>query len=197
MNYLRWNLPIDLTLFSRQWNWIRFCASLTRRRIAPRELNYGAMIYSLIARVVERPETRSFFSVWLRVSIIGRCPIWSFLFTHDYGDQWNRYAGESARRSCGSSDPRRLHHRRISCHWATHFEARDKPEAAVKKEKPAPKKRGRKLKSEQAEWASRPTTTGSRQDALRKRDCPSIGCLGWGASNRDANCPEMGHQEKQ
>lgn len=33
---------------------------------------------------------------------------------------------------------------------ATHFEARDKPEAAVKKEKPAPKKRRRKLKSEQA-----------------------------------------------
>lgn len=35
---------------------------------------------------------------------------------------------------------------------ATHFEARDKPEASEKKGKSAPKKRGRKSKNERAEW---------------------------------------------
>ena len=35
---------------------------------------------------------------------------------------------------------------------ATHFEARDKPEVTEKKDKAAPKKRGRKSKNEHAEW---------------------------------------------
>ena len=131
-------------------------------RGAPRELNYGAMIYSLIARVVERIPT-----IKLLVRRLKRDPFFrfdcGFLLSDDVPSEasYSRMIAQISETDVLSSVQDILVTQAIQEGFiteeslaidATHFEARDKPEASEKKEKPAPKKRGRKPKDEQAEW---------------------------------------------
>lgn len=131
-------------------------------RGAPRELNYGAMIYSLIARVVERIPT-----IKLLVKRLKQDPFFrfdcGFLLSDDVPSEasYSRMITAISETDAMTKVQDVLVAQAIQEGFiteeslaidATHFEARDKPEASVKKEKPAPKKRGRKLKSEQAEW---------------------------------------------
>ncbi len=131
-------------------------------RGAPRELNYGAMIYSLIARVVERIPT-----IKLLVKRLKQDPFFrfdcGFLLSDDVPSEasYSRMIAAISETDALSKVQDVLVALAIQEGFiteeslaidATHFEARDKPAAAEKKEKPAPKKRGRKPKDEQAEW---------------------------------------------
>ena len=140
------------------------------RRGAPRELNYGAMIYSLIARVVERIPT-----IKLLVKRLNEDPFFRFDCGFILSDNVPSEASYSRMITTISETDAMTKVQDVLIAQAiqegyiteeslaidaTHFEARDKPEASVKKEKSAPKKRGRKSKNEQEEW----------QEAKQKRE---------------------------
>jgi transposase len=132
------------------------------RRGAPRELNYGAMIYSLIARVVERIPT-----IKLLVKRLKKDPFFrfdcGFLLSDDVPSEasYSRMITTISETDAMSKVQDVLIAQAIQDGFiteeslaidATHFEARDKPEASKKKEKSVPKKRGRKSKNERDEW---------------------------------------------
>ena len=132
------------------------------RRGAPRELNYGAMIYSLIARVVERIPT-----IKLLVKRLGQDPFFrfdcGFLLSDDVPSEssYSRMIAAISETDALAAIQDVLVAQAIQEGFiteeslaidATHFEARDKAIASPQKEKPAPKKRGRKSKSERDAW---------------------------------------------
>ena len=129
---------------------------------APRELNYGAMVYSLIARVVERIVTIKDLIKRLR-----RDPIFRFDCGFLHSDQIPSEASYSRMITVISeSDVMEQIHDELLflaideghigdenvAFDATHFEARDRAQASEKKEKQTPKKRGRKPKAEREQW---------------------------------------------
>ena len=129
---------------------------------APRELNYGAMVYSLIARVVERIPTMKDL-----VKRLKHDPIFRFDCGFLHSDTLPSEASYSRMiKLISESDAMtRVHDELILLAIkekhvteeniaidATHFEARDRAKATEKKEKPAPKKRGRKPKAEREQW---------------------------------------------
>lgn len=129
---------------------------------APRELNYGAMVYSLIARVVERIVT-----IKDLVKRLNRDPIFRFDCGFLHSDQIPSEASYSRMITAISESDvmNHVHDELIALAIdeghigeeniaidATHFEARDRAKASDKKEKPAPKKRGRKPKAEREQW---------------------------------------------
>ena len=129
---------------------------------APRELNYGAMIYSLIARVVERIPT-----IKLLVKRLEQDPFFrfdcGFLLSDDVPSRasYSRMISAISETDAMTKIQDVLVAQAIQEGFiteeslaidATHFEARDKAEASPKKEKSAPKKPGRKSKSERADW---------------------------------------------
>ncbi|MEK5067667.1 IS1182 family transposase [Sporosarcina sp. FSL K6-1508] len=129
---------------------------------APRELNYGAMIYSLIARVVERIVT-----IKDLVRRLDRDPIFRYDCGFLHSDQIPSEASYSRMITVISEsdtmtqihdnlillaiDEGHIGEENIAID-ATHFEARDRAQASEKKEKPASKKRGRKPKAEREQW---------------------------------------------
>lgn len=129
---------------------------------APRELNYGAMIYSLIARVVERIVT-----IKDLVKRLNRDPIFRFDCGFLHSDQIPSEASYSRMITVISEsdtvaliqdelivlaiDEGHISEENIAID-ATHFEARERAQASDKKEKPAPKKRGRKPQAEREQW---------------------------------------------
>lgn len=131
-------------------------------RGAPRELNYGAMIYSLIARVVERIPTIKLLMKRLKHDPFFRFDC-GFLLSDDVPSEssYSRMITAISETDAMTKVQDMLVAQAIQEGYiteeslaidATHFESRDKPTASEKKEKPAPKKRGRKPKDEQAEW---------------------------------------------
>ena len=129
---------------------------------APRELNYGAMVYSLIARVVERIPTMKDL-----VKRLKHDPIFRFDCGFLHSDTFPSEASYSRMiKLISESDAvTRVHDDLILLAIeekhvteeniaidATHFEARDCAKATEKKVKPAPKKRGRKAKVEREQW---------------------------------------------
>ena len=132
------------------------------RRGAPRELNYGAMIYSLIARVVERIPTIKLLVKRLRQDPFFRFDC-GFLLSDDVPSEasYSRMIAVISETGALSKIQDVLVAQAIQEDFlteeslaidATHFEARDKAVASPKKEKSAPKKRGRKSKSERDGW---------------------------------------------
>ncbi|MHA6261264.1 transposase [Sporosarcina sp. CAU 1771] len=129
---------------------------------APRELNYGAMVYSLIARVVERIVTIKDLVKRLEDDPFSR---FNCGFLHaDTLPSESSYS-RMIRLISESDAMARVHDELILLAIdedhiteenividATHFEARDRAKAAEKEEKPAPKKRGRKPKAEREQW---------------------------------------------
>ena len=129
---------------------------------APRELNYGAMVYSLIARVVERIPTMKDL-----VNRLKHDPIFRFECGFLHSDtlpsesSYSRMIGLISESDAMARvhdelillaiDEEHITEENIAVD-ATHFEARDRAKASEKKEKPAPKKRGRKTKAEREQW---------------------------------------------
>ena len=129
---------------------------------APRELNYGAMVYSLIARVVERIVT-----IKDLVRRLDRDPVFRYDCGFLHSDQIPSEASYSRMITVISEsdviaqvhdglillaiDEGHISEENIAID-ATHFEARDSAKASEKKEKSAPKKRGRKPKAEREQW---------------------------------------------
>ncbi|AQQ55485.1 transposase [Planococcus lenghuensis] len=132
-------------------------------RGAPRELNTGAMIYSLIAaRVVERIPT-----IKRLVKRLGQDPFFrfdcGFLLSDDVPSEssYSRMISAISETDALAVIQDVLVAQAIQEGFiteeslaidATHFEARDKAIASPKKEKPAPKKPGRKSKDEREKW---------------------------------------------
>ncbi len=129
---------------------------------APRELNYGAMVYSLIARVVERIPTIKDLIKRLR-----RDPFFRLDCGFLHSDQVPSEASYSRMIAVLSEsdmmgdvndevillaiDEEHIIDENVAFD-ASHFEARDRAHASEKKEKVAPKKRGRKPKAEREQW---------------------------------------------
>jgi len=129
---------------------------------APRELNYGAMVYSLIARVVERIPTMKDL-----VKRLKHDPIFRFDCGFLHSDplpsessysrmirlisESDAMAGVHDELLLLAIEEEHIGEENIAVD-ATHFEARDRAKTSKKKEKPAPKKRGRKPKAEREQW---------------------------------------------
>lgn len=129
---------------------------------APRELNYGAMVYSLIARVVERIVTVKDLVKRLENDPFFRLDC-GFLHSDDppseasYSRMIKLISESNVMERVHDEllllaiDEGHISEENIAID-ATHFEARDRAWPSEKKEKPTPKKRGRKPKEEREKW---------------------------------------------
>lgn len=133
-------------------------------RGAPRELNYGAMIYSLIARVVERIPTMKLLVKRLKQDPFFRFDC-GFLLSDDVPSEasYSRMITVISETDALAKVQDALVALAIQEGYiteeslaidATHFEARDKPTAAEKKEKPTPKKTGTKAQERASRMAN-------------------------------------------
>ncbi|RIJ62795.1 transposase [Rummeliibacillus sp. POC4] len=128
---------------------------------APRELNYGAMIQSLVIRIVERIPTVKDLVKRLKYDLIFRLDC-GFLLSDsvpseasysrmvDVISQSDVFVGMNDDLIRAAFTEGFLADEHVS-YDATHFEARDASKPSEKKEK-VPKKRGRKSKEERAAW---------------------------------------------
>lgn len=128
---------------------------------APRELNYGAMIQSLVIRMVERIPTIKDLVKRLKYDLIFRLDC-GFLLSDsvpseasysrmvDVISQSDVFVGMNDDLIRTAFTEGFLADEHVS-YDATHFEARDASKPSEKKEK-VPKKRGRKSKEERAAW---------------------------------------------
>lgn len=147
-------------------------------RGAPRELNYGAMIQSLMIRIVERIPTVK--------DLVNRLTH-DFVFRLDCGFLVSDTVPSEASYSrmvdvISQSDVLdRMHDELIQAAFtegfleeehlsfdATHFEARDAAKPAEKKET-QPKKRGRKSKEERAAWLAEQVELEANQTTFEKK----------------------------
>ncbi|MBK3496465.1 transposase [Viridibacillus sp. YIM B01967] len=129
---------------------------------APRELNYGAMIQSLIARIVGRIPTikdlvnRLKMDPFLRLAcgflhsdiVPSEAAYSRMIHVISQSDILGKMQDQLIQLAMveGFLDDKNI------AIDATHFEARDAQKPSPKKEKLAPKKRGRKSKEEQEQW---------------------------------------------
>ena len=147
-------------------------------RGAPRELNYGAMIQSLIIRIVERIPTVK--------DLVNRLT-YDFVFRLDCGFLVSDTVPSEASYSrmvdvISQSDVLdRMHDELIQLAFtegfledkhlgfdATHFESRDAAKPSEKKET-QPKKRGRKSKEERAAWLAEQAEIEANQTTYEKK----------------------------
>lgn len=146
---------------------------------APRELNYGAMVYSLIARVVERIPT-----IKDLVKRFKNDPYFRFDCGFLHSDNLPSEASYSRMITLISESDAmtRIHDDLILLAIqeehiteeniaidATHFEARDRATGSKNKEKPAPKKRGRKPKAEREQWLKEKEATEAALPIYEKK----------------------------
>lgn len=146
---------------------------------APRELNYGAMVYSLIARVVERTPT-----IKDLVKRLKNDPYFRFDCGFLHSDNLPSEASYSRMITLISESDAmtRIHDDLILLAIqeeqiteeniaidATHFEARDCTTGSKNKEKPAPKKRGRKPKAEREQWLKEKEATEAALPIYEKK----------------------------
>ncbi|MFC5986363.1 transposase, partial [Marinicrinis lubricantis] len=139
--------------------------SLVRKRSrhgAPVEVNYPAVIYSLIARIVERIPTIKDLVKRLREDIQFRMDC-GFMLSEPIPSEatYSRFIQKiSQSRVLEEIQVKLLKQAMVEKFVsddtvaidATHVEARDQAPAKEKKEKPEPKKRGRKSKQEREAW---------------------------------------------
>ena len=129
---------------------------------APVQLNYPAMIYALIARIVERIPTIKDLIKRLKHDFIFRLDC-GFLFSDVVPSEasFSRLITKISKSNALERVQDTLLHQAISEGFisddtiaidATHIEARDQAPAKTEKLKQAPKKRGRKTKAEREQW---------------------------------------------
>lgn len=131
---------------------------------APVEVNYSAMIYSLIARIVERIPTIKDLLKRLREDILFRLDCgFSLAETIPSAASYSRLVAKISQSNALEEIQELMLRQAISEGFvtddtiaidATHIEARDQAPAKQEKEKPTPKKRGRKSKQEREAWLS-------------------------------------------
>lgn len=125
---------------------------------APTELNYAAMIYALVARIIERIPTMNDLRKRLKNDFIFRLDC-GFLFSDRLPSEasFSRLAQKLENGNGIESIKSQLLLQAIQEGFvddevtfvdATHFESRDRAKSEKKKSKPKPKKRGRKSKAE-------------------------------------------------
>ncbi|WP_240378234.1 transposase, partial [Bacillus piscicola] len=129
---------------------------------APRQLNYSAMVYSLIARVVERIPT-----IKDLIKRLKRDPVFRFDCGFLHSDpipseaSYSRMIGVISESDVMADindevillaiNEEHISEENVAFD-SSHFEARDRAQASGKKEKSEPKKRGRKSKAEREKW---------------------------------------------
>jgi len=124
----------------------------------PTELNYAAMLYALVARIIERIQTIKDLRKRLKHDFIFRLEC-GFLFSDRLPSEasFSRLIQKISESKVLETAKDQLIIQAITEGFiqddaaafdATHFESRDKAKAQEKKPKPEPKKRGRKSKSE-------------------------------------------------
>lgn len=120
-------------------------------RGAPRECNYGAIIQSLVIRIVERiPSVKDLIKRLVNDPLFRLdC---EFLVSDSVPSEasYSRMIDVISQSDMFDNMQDELIHLAFD---ATHFEARDASKPSKKKEVKPPKKRGRKTKEEQAAWA--------------------------------------------
>lgn len=126
---------------------------------APVQLNYPAMIYALIARIVERIPTIKDLIKRLKHDFIFRLVLFSDVVPSEAS--FSRLITKISKSNALERVQDTLLHQAISEGFisddtiaidATHIEARDQAPAKTEKLKQAPKKRGRKTKAEREQW---------------------------------------------
>lgn len=147
-------------------------------RGAPRELNYGAMIQSLIIRIVERIPTVKDLVKRLTVDLVFRLDC-GFLVSDTVPSEasYSRMVDVISQ----SDVLDRMHDELIQSAFtegflddehlgfdATHFESRDASKPSEKIETP-PKKRGRKSKEERAAWLAEQAEIEANQTTYEKK----------------------------
>lgn len=139
-------------------------AVVTKKSILgrPVELNYAAMIYSMVARITERiPSTKDLVKR-LKNDMVFRLDC-GFLVSDNVPSEaaYSRLITIISESNVLEESQKSLLHQAISEGFikddtlaldASHFEARDQAPPKVKKPKPEPKKRGRKSKAERDQW---------------------------------------------
>lgn len=125
---------------------------------APTELNYAAMIYALVARIIERIPTMKDLRKRLKNDFIFRLDC-GFLFSDHLPSEASFSRLAKKLEHCNGLERLKKHvliqaiqegfvdDEAVSFD-ATHFESRDQAKSEEKKPKPEPKKRGRKTKAE-------------------------------------------------
>lgn len=132
---------------------------------APTELNYAAMIYSLVARIIERIPTIKDLVKRLKHDLIFRIECGFLISDHTPSEasysRLIRKLSESAVIEeikdailLQALEEGFIDDEAIAVD-ATHFEARDRAKPQEKKPKPKPKKRGRKSKEEKVQYEKR------------------------------------------
>lgn len=129
---------------------------------APVELNYPAMIYALVARIVERIPTVKDLIKRLKQDFIFRLDC-GFLLSDNVPSEasFSRLIAKISDSTILQDVKEEILIQAISEGFldddtvaidATHIEARDQAPTKVEKDEPQPKKRGRKSKSEKEQW---------------------------------------------
>src|SRR5699024_3116486 len=132
------------------------------RRVAPEELNYPAMILSVFIRYVERIPTIKDLVKRLKNDIAFKMDC-GFLVSDSIPSEasYSRLVDKLMATNVLERAQEQVIERAIEEGFitddtiaidATHFEARDHAPPKQEKEKPAPKKRGRKTKAEREQW---------------------------------------------
>ena len=129
---------------------------------APVEVNYSAMVYSLIARIFERIPTVKDLLKRLREDILFRLDCgFSLAEPIPSAASYSRLVAKISQSKALEEIQELMLKQAIREGFvtddtiaidATHIEARDQAPAKQEKEKPAPKKRGRKSKQERETW---------------------------------------------
>lgn len=129
---------------------------------APIEVNYRAMVYSLIVRILERIPTIKDLIKRLQNDILFRLDC-GFMLSEAIpsASSYSRLIDKMSQSHALQEMQERLLQQAMAESFltddtiaidATHIEARDQAPAKQEKVKPAPKKRGRKLKAEREAW---------------------------------------------
>jgi transposase len=158
----------------------RILFSLSKKTIygAPTELNYAAMVYALVARVVERIPTVKDLRKRLKNDLVFRfecgflfsdqlpseasfsCLVQKLSQTTLLEEMQNQILLQAIQEGFVEDDAVAID--------ATHFEARDRAKAQEKKPKPEPKKRGRKSKADKEAYEKQKQEEEGQQSLYEK-----------------------------
>jgi transposase len=145
---------------------------------APTELNYAAMIYALVARIIERIPTIKDLRKRLKYDFIFRLEC-GFLFSDRLPSEasFSRLIQKISESKVLETVKDQLIIQAIREGFiqddaaaldATHFESRDQAKAQEKKPKPEPKKRGRKSKSEKEAYEKQKQEDEAQKNVFEK-----------------------------
>lgn len=146
---------------------------------APTELNYPAMVYALVARIVERIPTIKDLVKRLKQDYLFRLDC-GFLFSDKTPSEasFSRLTAKISQTNALESVQHTLLRQAMEEGFlcddvvaidATHVESRDRATKQEKKPKPEPKKRGRKTKEEQAKYEQEMQENEAAQTLYEKK----------------------------